>query len=283
MTDYDTFERSIEDGTPTEIYEITVRSEITQTDIDQFFYTSAPVPVTIASQVYTPVEGLKSSNSSEGLSKRDLDYQITLPTSNDVAQIFTGRLPGFRVRLKVSRFHLADTPTPEVILVFDGFIQSVSFGSRSKIATLTARPVLASLGRIVPRRTYQSSCNHVLYDQLTCRVDKTLDAFHVDDVRVASISGVAMTLIGLDQDFIDGFATAGFVELINGTDQRTIRNHSGNVLTLINPFKDDPTSVNVFAGCDHLFTTCVTKFDNGEFFGGFPYVPTRNPYVSDLE
>ncbi len=273
---YASFEQSSEAGTPTEIYEITAGT------IDTFYFTSAAESVTIESNTYLPIEGLDRSKDTKGVSKRDNNFTIQLPTSNPVAQLYTGNLPGFRVRLKVRRFHLTD-PALEVVLVFDGFIQSASFVKRSKVAVLTARPTLSALGRQVPRRTYQSTCNHVLYDTLTCRVDKTLPANFVNGVRVASVVGSVMTLIGLDDEFSDGFATAGFVELTDGSEGRTILLHSENTLTLMSPFTDPPIEVNVFAGCDHLFTTCISKFDNGINFGGFPFIPILNPYDTGLE
>jgi hypothetical protein len=33
----------------------------------------------------------------------------------------------------------------------------------------------------------------------------------------------------------------------------------------------------LYPGCDHLKATCLAKFDNLPNYGGFPYIPARNP------
>jgi hypothetical protein len=36
------------------------------------------------------------------------------------------------------------------------------------------------------------------------------------------------------------------------------------------------------AGCDHVIQTCRTKFANEVNYGGFPWIPTRNPFDSGI-
>jgi hypothetical protein len=38
-------------------------------------------------------------------------------------------------------------------------------------------------------------------------------------------------------------------------------------------------SVEVYAGCDWLVQTCNGKFGNKNNFGGFPELPTKNPFI----
>ena len=40
--------------------------------------------------------------------------------------------------------------------------------------------------------------------------------------------------------------------------------------------------VDVFAGCDHTVDTCDQKFDNVINYGGWPYVPSKNPFESGI-
>ena len=46
---------------------------------------------------------------------------------------------------------------------------------------------------------------------------------------------------------------------------------------------DVGTEVEVFAGCDHTIATCKTQFDIVVNYGGFAFVPTRNPFESGLD
>ena len=269
-------EIGVESGRPVELYRFTVRAT-------SFFYTTSPVNVTVASQVYQ-TRVLNRSNFAEGIEKRDQDFTIDLPSTDDVAELFIGVLTGDRVFLRVQRYHLGDGAT-EVITVFDGVVHGASYSDGGKICTLAARPKISSVGRIVPRRTCQATCNHVLYDDTTCRVDDTLSDFRSSAVSVTSQVGSILTVGTLEATFIDGWANGGFVEDIANGDFRLIIDQVGSVLTLLLPFASVPTSVNVFAGCDHTIggtNGCGPKFDNVEFFGGFPFIALRNPFESGL-
>jgi hypothetical protein len=35
------------------------------------------------------------------------------------------------------------------------------------------------------------------------------------------------------------------------------------------------------AGCDRTFATCQSKFGNSLNFGGFPWIPVKNPFAGD--
>lgn len=273
---YNSFETSPESGTPIEVYEITAGAT-------SFFYTSAEDDQLVGAQVYTAVEGLRRGANTEGPEKREAEFTIRLPTVNPLAQLFVGVLPGFRVQLQVRRFHRDDLPTPEVVQTFDGFVETSKFEEQGKVTVLVARTALAAPGHTIPRRTYQSSCNHVLYDPLTCKVDDTDPAFRASALSVASQVGSVLTVsAGLLGTYADGFMNGGFVEVIGASDFRLILSHAGNVLDLHTPFTTAPTSINVFAGCSHAISICGSKFDNVINFGGFAFVPTKNPFETGL-
>jgi hypothetical protein len=41
------------------------------------------------------------------------------------------------------------------------------------------------------------------------------------------------------------------------------------------------TTVTLFPGCDHTLATCSGKFSNTANYGGFPFMPTKNPFGGD--
>ena len=273
---YDSFETSVEGGRPVEVYEITAGSTT-------FLYTSAEDDVTLGATTYMAVEGLQRGDNQEGPDRREHDFQIDLPTIDPLAQLFTATLPGYRIRMVVKRFHRDDTPTPGVVTIFDGYIQSAKFEDNGKRVQLTARPTLASIGRQIPRRTFQSSCNHVLYDPTTCKADDTDPANRASALSVASQVGNVLTVSsGLMGVFTDGDMDGGMVEVVGGSDYRLILSHTGNALTLLLPFSTTPASVNVFRGCAHTVQACKADFDNVLNFGGFAFVPTKNPFETGI-
>lgn len=270
---YDAIETSAEGGSPVEVFEFVAGATT-------YYYTSAIDTQTLGAQVYTPVAGLQRGETLEGPDKRENDFSILLPTTNPVAQIFVGVLPGYRVGVTVKRFHRNDTPTPEVVQVFDGYVQGASFSKADgKVCELTSRTVIASRGRMIPRRTFASSCGHVLYDESTCQVDDTDPAFRASSLSVVSQVGAILTVSsGLSGTYPDAFMQGGYVEVIGAADFRLIIDHTGNVVTLQQPFSVLPSTVNVYAGCAHTVAVCSSKFDNVLRYGGFPFVPTKNPY-----
>lgn len=274
---YDSLETSIESGQPIECYRFIAGSM-------QRFYTSAEDEQTIGAQAYTP-KAIQRGNVSEGQDKRESDFSVTLPTSDDIAQLFVGTLPGVRVQLTVFRFHRGDGPTPETIVVFNGYVHGVSYGQFMKESTLNCRPGLSSGGRQVPPRTYQASCNFVLYDPDTCKADPTSPVNRATAKPVVSQVGNVLTVSGLGA-YPSGWFTAGMVEADGGLDVRTVLEDDGaGNLTLMWPFASLPTIVDVLAGCDHTgdgAAGCAAKHDNIPNNGGFMFVPKKNAFETGL-
>ncbi len=269
---YAAFEGSIESGRPVEVYEFTIGAS-------SLYLTSAEDAVTLSAQTYTPEQGLSRNQNIDGPEKRDYDFQITVPTVSSIAKIFRGKIPGFRIRVQVSRFHRDDLPTPEVTKIFDGYVQSASFKKGGKETILTCRTALSSAGRAIPRRTFQSACNHVLYHPTTCKVDDTDAAFRASALAVSSIAGHDLTVSsGIAGTYADGWMNGGYVEVIGKSEYRMVTKQVGNVLTLHLPFSETPSSINVFAGCGHTISVCDSKFKNVVEYGGFNWVPTSNPF-----
>lgn len=270
---YDSLETSAEGSRPVEIFKVTAGATL-------YHYTSAQDDQIVGPTTYTAVAGLERTATVEGPEKRENDFQIQLPTENALAQIFVGVMPGIRVRLQVSRFQRDDTPTPEVVQIFDGYILSASFKDQGKLAVLTARPEIASRGKQIPNRTYQSTCNLVLYQ---CGVDDTDPAFRASALNVASQVGDVLTVSsGLSGTYADGWMQGGFVQDIAASDYRLILEHTGNTLTLLTPFSTTPSTVNVFAGCAHTIDVCKSKFDNVVNFGGHAFVPKKNIFETGI-
>src|SRR3546814_2715916 len=53
--------------------------------------------------------------------------------------------------------------------------------------------------------------------------------------------------------------------------------------TLITQFEDEGagTAISLYPGCDHRRMTCKDKFNNILNYGGFDWIPTKNPMGGD--
>lgn len=278
---YDAEEVSVEDGSPNEVYEITIGAQ-------SLFYTSGEDDVTLGPTTYTAVAGLKRGKEEEGDEARDRDFSLEMPSTDPLAAYFKpNQLPGVRIEVKASRYHRGDTPTPEVVVFFEGCIVSARFKEDAKVCALTARPTLGAVSRLVPRRMYKAGCNNVLYDPVTCKVDDTDPAFRASAISVVGQMNDMLTVTGLTPTYADGWFDAGYVESLGTSDFRLVTSHTGNMLTLLVGFPTDsiPSSVNVFAGCDHTLeggSGCGAKFDNVLNYAGFAWVPSKPSAASRI-
>ena len=270
---YSAFETSPELGQPVEVYRFTAGAQ-------SWFYTSAESEVTLSATLYLP-ETIARGVITDGPEERGANFELTVPGTNPIARMFILTVPGVRVRVEVLRFHRNDTPTPEVIRIFDGYVMSVSFQENMKVAKMACRPAIAVLGRTIPRFTFQAQCNHVLYDT-GCGVDSTDPAFRASGKSVTGSDGNELMVAGLGS-FVDGWFDGGFVEVIGSGDVRLVLSHVGGTLTLLLPFATTPDTVNVYAGCEHIIQVCGSKFANVPRFGGHAFVPPKNPFQTGID
>ncbi len=138
-----------------------------------------------------------------------------------------------------------------------------------------------SLSRIGLRRVYQRLCSHVLYGQ-GCRLKKSVVL--TTGIITAINNNVLTVPVAAGES--DHYFTYGIIEDTNGN-TRYITNHEGSLITINKPsqaFQDEFDSegdvdIKLYPGCDKTTTTCLTKFDNLDNYGGFPYIPTdENPF-----
>ena len=279
---FEAFEESTEGSQPIEIYKFTLGAQI-------FKYTSAEDTITIGADIYLPI-AISRGNLKQGPEERDTVLEIEVPTDNAFAGLYLSIVPGDRAKCVVQRVQRPDFPGPEVVTIFTGFVQGVRYTNQGKTATIAAVPTISVTSRSIPRFTYLSLCNHVLYDT-GCKVDETDPTFLLDNALVTAVSGNTITVAGVAAKGASDFFVSGFVSAFGGSDHRPVLAQSGDVLTLLLPFPSDitGTTVDVLAGCDHTIAVCDSKFFTSEDltsnvinFGGFAFVPTRNPFETGL-
>lgn len=203
---------------------------------------------------------------------------IIVPGVNAVASLFTNTLPDAVIPVVVYRKHQSDA---EVIAWWQGTIRSCEF--RESEAQLLCLPTLGALTKNGIRMRFQVICNLQTYS--------TRCGLNPDDykstVTVSTISGLDITMSGMPA-VADGYFNGGYIQKADGS-KRFIANHAGNVLSLIIPFRtlSVSDSVSIFAGDDHIHTTCREKFTVGKPVGrgnidnffGFFRTPTRNIFT----
>lgn len=268
---YDAFEISTESSQPVELYKFVLNGTT-------FAYTSSEDAVTVGSVLYAPI-AISRGKVDQTRETRANIVEVTVSSSNPIAQAYIATIPGQRTSVTILRYQRPDGATPQVVTVFSGFVSAVAFENFGMVAKISILPATAALSRPVPRVCYQSQCNHVLYDA-RCTIDENLFRY---TTIVSAVSGSTITLPGagaLGANYFD----AGRVDFPSTGDRRLVLSSSGDVLTLLLPFAQNPLGapVNAFAGCAHDGPTCAVKFANTVNYGGFPFVPHENPFQTGL-
>ncbi len=162
-------------------------------------------------------------------------------------------------------------------VVWKGRLASILPGMTA--ITLKMESIFTSLRRPGLRARYQRSCRHALYGR-GCTLNP--EDFAVAG-SVTAAAGKTLTIAAASAQ-ADGFYTGGMLRMDDGTLSYII-NHVGSSITLqrlayvtaqaiANGF---PFDVTIYPGCDHSRATCDAKFDNLLNYGGFDFIPQKNP------
>lgn len=276
-------EISVEGSQPVEVYTVTI-------GIETFRWTSNDTDVVINAQTFTAIS-IERGATFAGAETRDNVFEVTVDSTNPFARKYINIIPADRATITVDRYQrLEGVGVGDIIRIFNGVVQSVAFSDQGKIAVLGCQPVVGALSRPIPRHTFSSGCNHILYAPLTCRVSRTgLQPAGDDYQLVTTVSGVSgagsnILTVPAANGFPNDWFTAGQVEVNGTTDVRLIISHTNDEIRLLLgfPFPVTGTQVTLQAGCAHDPTACTLKFANFVNYGGTPFVPDRNPFQVGL-
>jgi uncharacterized phage protein (TIGR02218 family) len=262
---YNAYETSHQSGAPVELYEFARAAQVWR-------YTSADSDITYDSKTWSAATMMRNSIEATPEQARNA-LKVTVQRDNEVADLFRQTAPTEVIALTVRRYHRGDG---NAVVIWVGRVLNVEWqGSQ---AVLNCEPVTASMKRPGLRRLYQRQCPHVLYSA-ACGVNKAAMAVAG---TVGGISGTALTVAAAAGE-ADGYFAGGYVEWQPESgvfERRFIKKHIGSALTLSVAFDGIAVgqAVTLYPGCDHTTTTCDGKFSNLNNYGGFPHIPTKNPF-----
>jgi len=250
---------------------------------EEWTYTSGDVAVVYNTRTYTPVAiGRGNRESKRELSKASLEVNMDVlnPIAQNLLGAITERILGLTLYIQ------NDAAT---IVGWKGRLSNLKPAGNK--VTLSFESVFTSLRRPGLRARYQKNCRYVLYHS-GCNVDPETVASATEEPTSASGSAIVTAAAALQAD---GYWVGGMVREGGGLYGFIIA-HDGTAITLQRPldalndavaadtgygnnygnYYGSP-SVTLFPGCDHLRGTCLTKFNNLNNFGGFPWIPARSP------
>lgn len=266
MATFESLEASEESGSKIELFTLAIGSTIYR------MHDSVEPIITIAGYDFFRV-GVGRGTISTG----EESLEVTLPGSHTFPLSFATIAPGQVATLLIQAVHRE--LLTDVKMIYKGVVRSVAFTQNAAHAALSLVPTNSAMKKEIPERTYQASCNNVLFDG-NCQLASVVWKY---DGPVSVVDGNVVTVAGLFATKGANWSTGGYVSF-GVLDYRLIVEQGGDDLQLVLPFYETvlDQTVSVYAGCDQDIVTCDTKFNNEINFGGFPYVPTKNVFATGI-
>lgn len=266
---FDTIEKS-EYFEPQELYKFT-------RGVFSWFFTSGDTAISYLGNSYLPVPINRSKiESTQEIGKTTLNIDVS--RRNPFVIQFIEAAPTDIITATVTRLHASD---PDTAIIFSGRVINVSF--KENEAKITCASTQSILKRPGLRRMFQTTCPHALYGsqckalKVNFSIAATLTA--VDGTLLTSTSFVVSIDVAFDATWLVG----GIVEINTAglVDKRFIVDHdnTSGTITLNLPLSNAlvGSTVTVFPGCDRSPEQCNDKFSVIENYGGFPFIPEKNP------
>lgn len=253
-------------ASPVEIY------EFNQANVEIYRYTSNNVDVYSGGFTYEKI-ALKRGPIEQSQNVSRASLKIDMPRTIPFVTGFIAQPPSRVINLIVRRFHRLD-PDEEVVVLWKGRVINIDF--KGDVCRLICDPIVTAMNRANLRRVYQLSCPHLLY-RATCGID---EAVYRQNATLSAVTGaeVSSTTFGGEAD---GYWTGGVIRITKSgmPHIRAILSHVGNdiEIDLTIPGLAVGDVVQAAPGCDRNIDTCVNKFSNELNFGGYPWIPTKNP------
>lgn len=220
------------------------------------------------------------------MNKENID--ITFGPENPFANEVASSLLEDAISLTIFKL---DTENSRVNVVMKGRVASVKRDSSS--ITLNFETFYTSLRRLGLRRKYQRNCPLILYQETTCRLRKQ------DWQKYAWVENMPnkkQAELYMPEEVAGDHLVGGIVETV-GYSARFVTSQLGNTVTFIRidemlwgEFVNTGwgecwgdgawhwVKVKIAPGCNRSMGDCGGKFNNLLNYGGFPYIPFKNPY-----
>lgn len=258
-------EKSRHGGQPEELY-------LFSDGTNYWPYVSGQNAITFETRTYSPLPIKRQAlEASQDLWRQGIE--VTLPRSAEVAALFIAYAPESVVTLSIHRRHATDGVN-EFATIWKGRVLSLAL--KGSEAVLKCEPASVSMNRAGLRARYQLQCRYALYSP-GCQLVK--ESFSTPGT-VFAISGATLT-VNAALALASGYFNGGLV--IGNAGTRLILTHAGALLTLTAPISRLATghAVTLHPGCKHDLGDCTNKFNNLLNFGGFPWLPKKNPFTGD--
>lgn len=263
-------ETSIDDSRPVELFLITYSGA-------SWRYTSAAQAITLDGFTFEPIPCSASEIEQEiGASKNGLSF--TFPHDVAFSDLFRIQPPSEVVSMTMYVQHMSSPG--DYVVAWKGRIVNCDW--KFPWVELITETIVSSLRRVGVRRTYGTACPYPLYST-KCGVSRDTYRLNGPILTLGDLSLTLPVAIGLPDNYFAGGLLTWTKAGMPSPESRMVMTSNGTtgLITFSAPTLGllVGQDVSVYAGCDHSISTCSTKFNNKDNYGGFPYIPTINPFT----
>ncbi len=241
------------------LYEVTVGPNLWR-------YTSGEFDVQTATEVWEAVP-MKRQDLTFELKKTDLT--LTVPTDLEPFNAYLYNVPILPINVTVYEY-------PAMSIRFVGTVTGVKYTANTDIASVKLGSTDTIGKTMCPNRTYGQQCSFDLFDEM-CALDRNAftASIPVDELNWITDATFQHSTVGA---YPAGSFSMGYALLSTGESQYIV-DHSGDQIQLLGPLYtlNDATNIDITFGCNKSLDHCGGKFNNKPNYGGFPFIPTKNP------
>jgi Phage conserved hypothetical protein BR0599/Uncharacterized conserved protein (DUF2163) len=243
--------------------------------------TSADRSIAYNGNTYIPTTIKRSSLKVGNYSDDSVQMTVDLPITAQLVIDYAMQISPPDVNLTMYRGHINPDGSlaNDWVTYWNGTVYN--FSIKNNVCTLTIPSIFGTaLTGSIPTVYYQNPCNHVLFD---ARCGILRSAFSIAP-NIVSVSGTTIVVDDIGSA-ADGTFLGGELAYLAHNSRRTITSQVGTTFTVNYEFADLPvgTNVSVTTGCNHAYAgDCLLKYNNTKNFGGFPYIPTVNPFADGI-
>lgn len=259
----------------TDVYTIALRNGQT------YYYTSLDAPVVVGGITYSaesPILSRTATRLCVGVEVDEMTITVAFKANDTIGttywrNAYNGVLDGAKITVRKAFFTDFAQPAIDSVYIFEGSIGDIVMGSQT--CEITVKSIFELFNTMIPRSLYQASCRNVLFDPVTCKVNKSTHTFSTTLTAVSNKAQFAATTGKASTWFNNGTIT--FTSGANVGLSASIKSFDGTNFTLNAPLLFKPAvgdAVTIYTGCDRLLSTCQSaKFNNAANFNGEPFVP----------
>lgn len=266
---FPSIEESRHSGMPIELYMFTFGP----LPEDTYCYTNAEKVIDFGGRLYLPAAIARGEVASNGtLDKANLD--VTIQVATEVTELFRQYPPSYTMGLIMYQGHVNDRSS-DFRAFWSGRVLSNSWVGNE--VTFNCEPVATSMRRPGLKMNYQRGCPHTLYEPNSCRAPRIAYNTQCSAIYAYNRIGVASTGYPYPHHFNNGYleytSTKGRRQIC------TIEVYDGTNMQLIGTPQDMAvgTPIKLYRGCAQNMNWCSVVHNNILNYGGFPWIPLKNP------